>query len=164
MRYGQPGIAQIIQGVVEQYPNLKKIILLPLYPHYAMSSIGTVQDLVKQVLRKKYPRLKLAVHKPFYNNPDYVQSLAQSISDVLPEDYHLLFSYHGLPVRHLKKSDITRSHCYKTANCCDVSSPAHDFCYKHQVLETTRLTVRQLDLSEDDILWLSNQDWAQMNG
>lgn len=149
MRYGQPAITNTLAELVSQYPGLKKIILLPLYPHYAMSTTGTVQDLVRQILRKKYPRLKLAVHKPFYNNPDYIKSLTHSIAKELPNDYHLLFSYHGLPVRHLKKSDITRSHCYQTANCCEVSSPAHDFCYKHQVLETTRLAAKQLGLAEE---------------
>ena len=150
MRYGQPAIESTIKEIVAQHPELKKIILLPLYPHYAMSSVGTVQDIVKQILRKQYPDLKLVIQKPFYNDPEYIDALTGSIKSVLEDNYHLLFSYHGLPVRHLKKSDVTRSHCYKTANCCQTPSPAHDFCYKHQVLETTRLVVKKLGLTESD--------------
>jgi ferrochelatase len=150
MRYGEPSIAGVMSEIVTQYPNLMKLILLPLYPHYAMSTIGTVQDMIRKIIRKNYPQIELVIHKPFYNNQDYVNSLADSIRKVLPQDHHLLFSYHGLPVRHLKKSDITGSHCYKTANCCQVTSPAHDFCYKHQVLETTRLTAGVLKLNTDD--------------
>ena len=149
MRYGNPSIANTIEEVVAQYPHLNRIILLPLYPHWAMSTIGTVQDLTRQYIRKHYPNIKIDVYQPFYNQPEYIAALSDTIGAGLPEDYHLLFSYHGLPVRHLKKSDITGSHCYKTANCCQVASDAHQFCYKHQVLETTRLVAEKLGLKED---------------
>ena len=150
MRYGNPSIDGTLKQIVDQYSDLKEIILLPLYPHYAMSTIGTVQDLTRKTMRKKYPHLKLGVEQPFYNDEDYINALSDSIRTTLPADYHLLFSYHGLPVRHLKKSDVTGSHCYKTANCCQVPSEAHNFCYKHQVLETTKLTVANLELGADD--------------
>ena len=62
---------------------------------------------------------------------------------------HILFSYHGIPVSHLKISDTTNNHCYKTKDCCNVKSAAHKTCYKHQVLETTKLVVEKLNIGED---------------
>ncbi len=150
MRYGKPSIAGQLDKITGQYHGLKKIILLPLYPHYAMSTIGTVQDMTHKIMRQKYPQIELAIHKPFYNDDGYINALTDSIRTALPPAHHLLFSYHGLPVRHLKKSDVTGSHCYKTANCCRVFSPAHEFCYKHQALETTSLVVKKLALGSDD--------------
>ena len=60
-----------------------------------------------------------------------------------------MFSYHGIPVSHLKISDTTNNHCYKTKDCCNVKSAAHKTCYKHQVLETTKLVVEKLNIGED---------------
>ena len=60
-----------------------------------------------------------------------------------------MFSYHGIPVSHLKISDTTNNHCYKTNDCCNVKSAAHKTCYKHQVLETTKLVVEKLNIGED---------------
>ena len=150
MRYGSPSIAGAIEKSVADYPELENIILLPLYPHYAMSTVGTVQDLTRDIVRKNYPQLNVEVVKPFYDLDAYISVLAESIKSELDEDAHLLFSYHGLPVRHLKKTDITGNHCYKVANCCSVKSEAHQFCYKHQVLETTRLVVEKLGLKEEN--------------
>ena len=51
---------------------------------------------------------------------------------------------------HLKISDPTNSHCYKVKNCCSVSSDAHKTCYKHQVLETTELVVKELNIKKEN--------------
>ena len=61
----------------------------------------------------------------------------------------MLFSYHGIPNRHLLKTDPTQSHCLKVENCCDMESKAKPFCYKAQVIETSRLCAKQLELKED---------------
>ena len=59
---------------------------------------------------------------------------------------HLLFSYHGVPARHIKKSDVTGGHCLQKENCCEVPSPAHEFCYRHQVITTTKAVTGQLQI------------------
>ncbi len=74
-------------------------------------------------------------------------SLSRSIAPYLEKSYdHILFSFHGLPVRHLKKSDPTKKHCHQVDQCCDVKSTAWDFCYKHQVIQTTKLVASQLKI------------------
>ncbi len=63
----------------------------------------------------------------------------------LDRDYdHLLFSYHGVPARHIKKTDPTGSHCLVANDCCNSASVAHKTCYRHQVFKTTSLVCRQL--------------------
>jgi ferrochelatase len=87
---------------------------------------------------------------PFYRNELYVGALSQQIGARLSRGYdHLLFSYHGLPERHLRKTDPTGGHCLRTAKCCSTPSPAHKTCYRHQVMETTRLVTEKLGLSTD---------------
>jgi len=59
-----------------------------------------------------------------------------------------LFSYHGIPKRHIRKTDITKSHCKIDGSCCNTPSPAHEFCYRHQCYETTKQVAEKLNLKE----------------
>lgn len=150
MRYGNPHPFVAFEKLMERIPGLEEVVLIALYPHYAMSSYETaVEYAVKAYKAKKYP-FRLRVLKPFYKEPDYIKVLADSMKPYLQQDFdYLLFSYHGLPVRHIRKGDITGSHCLKSADCCITDSPAHQFCYRHQVLTTSRLTAEALGLPAD---------------
>lgn len=146
MRYGQPSIRSGLKELWEKKVN--EIILVPLYPHYAMSTFETVVEKTRTELQKNAPSLSLKIIKPFYNHPAYITALTEQFQESLTSEFdHLLFSYHGIPERHLRKTDPTGSHCLQVENCCRVPSPAHLFCYRHQVLETTRLLVEKLGLS-----------------
>ena len=148
MRYGS---MSIINGLKElDEIGVNEVIVLPLYPHYAMSSYETVVEKVKKEVRLKFPSIKLKIIDPFYNNKSYIKLLSNKIKETLKKvKYdHILFSYHGIPVSHLKISDTTNKHCYKVKNCCSVKSDAHKTCYKHQVLETTELVVKELKIDK----------------
>ncbi len=149
MRYAKPSIKGTLEKMVQDQPELKSVFVVPLYPHFAMSSYETVVDRVKELAREHFPQLEIRFQAPFYRDEEYVEILAKSIKEHLPEGYHLLFSYHGIPVRHLKKSDPTQSHCRQTGNCCNIDSPAHSTCYQHQTEVTTRLVAEKLGLSKD---------------
>jgi ferrochelatase len=87
--------------------------------------------------------MKVKIAPPYYNDPDYISALVASAGDYLKTDYdHLLFSFHGLPERHLRKSDSTGSHCLQAANCCEIPSPAHNTCYRAQCFATVRAFVK----------------------
>tara|TARA_B100001287_G_scaffold77991_1_gene64861 strand:+ start:1947 stop:2948 length:1002 start_codon:yes stop_codon:yes gene_type:complete len=146
MRYGS---ISIVKGLKELNDcGVKEVVVLPLYPHYAMSSYETVVEKVKKEVRLNFPDLKLKIISPFYNNKNYIKLLSNKISKTIKniEYDHILFSYHGIPVSHLKISDSTNKHCYKVKNCCSVNSEAHKTCYKHQVLQTTELVVKELNI------------------
>ncbi len=149
MRYGNPSIEQAIQNLVEQ-KGVEEIFLLPLYPHYAMATVETVVVEAERILKKMGSPVKMTVQEPFYDNPDYIRSMVESTRVFLQNDYdHLLFSYHGIPVRHCKKTDPTGEHCFQVENCCEVASIAHKTCYRHQVLRTTEAFVKAAGIPKD---------------
>jgi len=147
MRYGNPSSAYVLDKLHTENPNLKEVVLLPLYPHYAMSSYETAVEDIRSVHTKKQYNSCLTFIKPFYDNELYIEALSESIRPYLQNDFDkILFSYHGIPERHIKKGDITGSHCLQVEDCCRVKSPAHEFCYRHQTITTTRLVAEKLNI------------------
>ncbi len=137
MRYQNPSVEQAVNSLVTR--GVREIILLPLFPHYAMSSYETAVEKVRAVVQKR-EGLILKVVEPFYNHPAYISALVDSAKSFLATNFdHLLFSFHGLPERHLRKSDPTKCHCLKVQNCCEVPSLAHKTCYRAQTFQTARL-------------------------
>ncbi|MFQ5510311.1 MAG: ferrochelatase [Candidatus Krumholzibacteriia bacterium] len=146
MRYGNPSIPDVVDRIAnERMPG--EILMVPLYPHYAMSSYESSVVEVKKAVDKTRRPIKLNVMAPFYEHPDYIDALWMSARERIEDDMdHLLFSYHGLPERHLRKSDPTGSHCLREAQCCERRSPAHRTCYRHQVLRTTELLAQRAQI------------------
>tara|TARA_B100001778_G_scaffold71336_1_gene56738 strand:+ start:2955 stop:3959 length:1005 start_codon:yes stop_codon:yes gene_type:complete len=149
MRYGSISIINGLKELDEK--GVKNVTVLPLYPHYAMSSYETVVEKVKEEVKTNFPHLKIKTVKPFYKEKNYIDLLCNKIKATIDKiDYdHILFSYHGIPISHLKISDPTNSHCYKVKNCCSVHSKAHEFCYKHQVIETTEAVINKLKIDKN---------------
>jgi ferrochelatase len=150
MRYGNPSPRQTFDELVNEHQDLEEVLLIPMYPHYAMSSYETAVEYAREIHKKYKYGFKLNVIKPYYNDTDYVSALADSIKPYLEQEFdQILFSYHGVPERHIYKGDITGHHCLKVANCCEVDSPAHAFCYRHQCLVTTKLVSEQLGIPSE---------------
>ncbi len=143
MRYGNPSIEAGLRELLQQ--GIDELLLVPLFPHYAMSTTEAVVDETQVVLKRLRSDLPLTVLPPFYDDARYIDALAASARPYLDQGYdHLLFSYHGLPERHLRKTDPTGQHCLRSTDCCATASPAHATCYRHQVLRTTELVVQAL--------------------
>jgi ferrochelatase len=106
--------------------------------------------LAEELRKKHFPQMTFTSVPAFYNHEDYIRVLGTSISESLKEvDFdHLLFSYHGVPKRHIRKSDITKSHCKIDGSCCQTPSAAHQFCYRHHCYETTKLVAEYLGLEK----------------
>jgi ferrochelatase len=135
MRYQNPSIENAVQKLATQ--KIDDLFLIPLFPHYAMSSYESAVERVKEVSAKLALRMKITVQPPYFDSPDYIEALVASAKDDLDSGYdHLLFSFHGIPERHLRKSDPTHCHCLVKANCCEVPSPAHATCYRAQCFKT----------------------------
>lgn len=143
MRYGNPSIAAGLRELVKQH-GVRDIFLVPLYPHYAMATVKTVVEKAERELARLDAGVALRVMPPFYDEPHYIDALAASAARALQWDYdHLLFSYHGVPERHIKKTDPGR-HCLRRPDCCEVASPSHATCYRHHVLRTTAEFVKKM--------------------
>lgn len=147
MRYGSPSTAEVLKKIHAENPGLEKLILFPLYPHYAMSSYETAVEQVKDLHKSKNYSSTLQIVPAFYDHDDYIHAMSESIRPYLDQDYdHILFSYHGIPERHVKKTDCTGIHCLQSANCCETPSAAHQFCYRHQIITTTNKVAEKLEI------------------
>ncbi len=135
MRYQNPSIPDVIRKMAGQ--GITDVLLVPLFPHYAMSSYETAVVRVQEVARKIAPQMRVTVQGPYGEAPDYIQALVGSAEAFLQKDFdYLLFSFHGVPERQIKKSDPTGCHCLQVKDCCKVPSEAHKFCYRHQCFRT----------------------------
>ena len=151
MRYGSPAIETQLLKLAKQ-EGIEEVLLVPLYPHYADSTIKTTIEEAKSVIARHKLAVKLVVLQPFYQEPAYIDALVASTAPWLNADSgfdHILFSYHGLPELHLTKADPTGNHCLKRNDCCQVESPAHATCYRFQVLRTTERFVEKAGLKPD---------------
>ncbi|WP_026836736.1 ferrochelatase [Gillisia sp. JM1] len=149
MRYGTPNMKSGLQELHDQ--GVDEVLIFPLYPQFAMATTETILVLAEELRKEFFPNMQFTSVPSFYNHPDYVRVLANSVQEKLKdvEYQHILFSYHGIPERHIRKSDITKSHCQIDGSCCKTASPAHQFCYRHQCFETTRLVAEYLQLKEN---------------
>lgn len=148
MRYGSMTIKNGLQELVDK--GVDDVLIIPLYPQFAMATTETILVLAKAIRSQYFPKVSISSLPAFYKSENYIDVLSKSIKRHLNDkniDY-LLFSYHGVPERHIKKSDITKSHCKIDKSCCVTPSSAHDFCYRHQCYEVTRLVVERLNLEE----------------
>lgn len=147
MRYGRPSMDEAFKSLIRKSPDLQEVLAIPLYPHYAMSSFETAVEHAKDTHRKGGYRFTLEFIRPFFDDQDYIHAMADRIRPYLENHYdHLLFSFHGIPERHLKRSDPTGKHCLQAANCCSVDSVAHKTCYRHQCFQTMNLVTKHLQI------------------
>jgi ferrochelatase len=149
MRYGKPSIEQQILSLCEDQ-SITELVYIPLYPHFADSTVTTSVEEARRVIRKHHLDVQLRVLQPFYDNPDYIEALVKSAETYLEQDYdHIVFSYHGLPESHITKLDKSGQHCLQQDNCCEIANPAHAHCYRHQVMRTTQCFALQAGLAKN---------------
>ncbi len=147
MRYAEPSIKTGIQKLVDQ--GVTDITLFPLYPQYAMSTTETVVDKAEEVRKEFFPQVRINYVEAFYNRDIYIDCLTESIREKLPTEFDALqFSYHGVPERHLYKTDPTNT-C-RIGECCQMDDyPSHKFCYRHQCYKTTELVIEKLGIPKE---------------
>lgn len=148
MRYGSPSIADGLEILINH--GVTRLLVIPLYPHYSLSTYETVVVETRRHAARLMPDASLDFLPPFYEHPEYIQALVDSSAGYLDDACdHILFSFHGLPLRHLKKTDPTGSHCMVANNCCDSASPAHQTCYRHQVIRTSFAYLQAAGISQE---------------
>ncbi len=151
MRYGSMTIQKGLQELKDK--GVTEVMLLALYPQYAMASTTTIWALADELQKKHFPEMTLYKVPAFYNKPDYISVLADSIRKHLGDfDYDkLVFSYHGIPERHIRKTDNTGKHKKFITNqmCCEAGTPEAEFCYRTHCYETTRQVVELLNIPKD---------------
>lgn len=147
MRYQNPSMESAIRKLLDQ--RVQRIIVLPLFPQYASATTGSVHEEVMRILSKEQtmPDLELIQSYPTYE--PMIDVFVENARKLNPDHYdHILFSFHGVPKRHLRKGDRC-NHCLKTDDCCQVLSDLNAACYSAQCHATTHAIAQKLNLSKD---------------
>jgi ferrochelatase len=149
MRYGKPSIAATLSKL--RSLDVSRIIVLPLYPQYAESSFETAVVETKRRAQELGYADHLSFFQPFYDRPEFIAAFARRIAEDCEQrsPEHIVFSFHSLPERHLKRLDATGEHCLVKSTCCDEISAANKNCYRAQCVFTARAIAEQLGLKED---------------
>jgi protoporphyrin/coproporphyrin ferrochelatase len=162
MRYGSPSIKAVLQSIAET--GTKNVRIVPLYPHHALSSnVTAIREAERHAAELG---LDTTAQPVFYDSEAHVSALVKQVARHIKKDDFVLFSYHGLPVRHITKADSTGAHCLVRENCCEIDSPAHATCYRYQVLQTTERVARGLRLQQKDYAYsfqsrLGRAEWLR---
>ena len=136
MRYGSPSI----ESAFEQLKECASITILPLYPQYSSAATGSALEKTLEILAKQTVIPSLSIIRDFYQHPSYIKAQSQIISEYLSPEHYLLFSYHGVPERHLH-----RSGCITICpEICHTVSNTNQGCYKAQCYQTSNLLAQQL--------------------
>lgn len=138
MRYGKPSI----ENALNTLKNCKNITILPLFPQYSSAATGSSIEEALRLIAKRELIPEVRVIRDFYQNPAFIQAQANLIKPYLPNHDYLLFSYHGIPERHLNKigcNPVCRS-------ACPPITDKNEACYRAQCYETSRLLAQSLAL------------------
>ncbi|MBN1204425.1 MAG: ferrochelatase [Myxococcaceae bacterium] len=146
MRYGNPSLPDAVRAL--QARGVREFILLPLYPQEATSSTSSTLARAYEVLSQGWDVASVRVVPAFHDHPGFLDAFTEVARPVIAEARadHVLFSYHGLPERHLRKSDASGQHCLASAGCCDVLTEVNRHCYRAQCFATTRALAERLAL------------------
>jgi ferrochelatase len=150
MRYGVPAIPAALDRLAKA--DCRRILVLPLFPQYSSAATGSAIEAVYRAAGARWNTPPLDVIDSFYDDPGFVAALA-AVAQELPDEQrpdHLLLSYHGLPERQIRKSDVSGAHCLATTGCCDAIGPANRFCYRAQCVATSRALAKALGVRDED--------------
>jgi len=149
MRYGRPSIGSALDRL--RAAAVDRIVVFPLYPQYSSAATGSSVERVFEIAAARWNTPYLQVVPPFYEHPAFLDACARVAAPVLsagPADA-VLFSFHGLPERQVKKSDESGSHCLASADCCDRIVEANRNCYRAQCFATARGLAERLGVPPD---------------
>lgn len=116
MSYGEPSIPSAWQEL--KAAGVEKVIILPLYPQYSVSTTASVFDSWGRVMKKERLIPHFRFIRDYHNHPRYIQALAASVREhwqQVGKSQLLLLSYHGIPKRFQDESDPYGHQCHKTS-------------------------------------------------
>lgn len=148
MRYGEPSIESVLLGLKKQ--GVEQVTLAPLYPQFAESTVTTALEEIKRVVKAHGLSFKFKLLEPFYNQPRYLHALVSSAQEAMKQDFdHLLFSFHGIPERHIYKLVKDNQHNLQATHSSQIDQKHIDVCYRTQCLKTAELFAEQAGLASD---------------
>jgi ferrochelatase len=147
MRYGSNGMDTVFEGIRKD--GFEKIVILPLYPHYAAASTGTVMEKAMKIMSKWWVIPEVSIISQFYDDEKYLEAVLDSCKEYNWKDYDdVIFSYHGLPERQVDK--VYADNKCSNHSCESEINDENKFCYKATCYATTRLVAEKLGMKESD--------------
>jgi ferrochelatase len=147
MRYKNPALREVLKQW--EGKNFKQIIIIPLFPQYASATNGSVLEEVMEVIKKWWVIPELSLVSQFYDQEFYLKGFEENGRKYRLEDYdHVLFSFHGLPERHVDK--VYDQGLCQDNDCEKGVSEANAYCYKASCYETAIQLAKRLELKESD--------------
>ena len=165
MRYQNPSIESAIKNLLRM--QVSEIIVFPMFPQYASATTGSIHEEVMRILARQETIPNVKIINSYYDYEPVIDIFADNARRFDLDSFdHIIFSYHGLPQRQLRKGDPTGSHCLKKENCCQSIGLANQFCYSAQCHATTRAIAEKLGLSPERYTTsfqsrLGPEAWAQ---
>lgn len=151
MRYGNPTIEKALKAI--QAEGCEELLIFPLFPQNAMSTTETSEVEVHRLLEEYNLRLSTHSIPPFFQHPKFIEGIVSQASDYDWQDYdHVLFSYHGLPNRHLKKAHKAIQYQSKAIEGCACEKSwaySQQGCYKAECYETSRLIAQKMGIPKE---------------
>ena len=146
MRYGNPSLSVALARL----QHCQRLIILPLFPQYSSAVTGSAIAKTWQLLDKRPRLFNVTIIEQFYNDADFISAYATHIKKNIQQQAMdiMLFSYHGLPQRHIKKNDCATG-CDKLA-ACPATHNSNQHCYRAQCYTTSRLLAQALNLASED--------------
>ena len=148
MRYQNPSMDMVLEKI--RKVNYDKIIIIPLFPQYASASSGSAIEKTMNIIRKWWVIPEIKIVSQFWDSDGYINSIVERSKAFDLKSYdHVLFSYHGLPERHVDKVYEGSDLC--TDQPCETElNEKNKLCYKATCFATTRLIAEKLNLKESD--------------
>jgi protoporphyrin/coproporphyrin ferrochelatase len=147
MRYQNPGLDEVLSQMEKN--NYNKIIIVPMFPQYASATTGSIVEKVMKIIRKWFIIPEISIINQFYDNEGFLDTIVEQAKKYNLNDYdHIIFSYHGLPIRQVDKVYGDGTLC-KEHNCESEINESNLYCYKATCYATTRLLVEKLNISKE---------------
>jgi ferrochelatase len=146
MRYKNPSIPDVLE--VMRKRNYATIVVLPMFPQYASASTGSALEEVMDVIKKWWVIPQLKMISQYYDHPLFIDALVARARKYDIGSYdHVLFSYHGLPRRHVDK--VYMNGDCEDEQCTHQIDDDNKFCYQATCYATTRLLAGKLGISPE---------------
>lgn len=147
MRYQNPSMEVVFEELSKK--NLGKIIIVPLFPQYASATTGSVYEKAMKLINKWWIIPEIKFVNQFYYEDGFISTIVERSKKYNIYEYdHVLFSYHGLPVRQVDKVYKDGTLC-EEHNCETEINETNQYCYKATCYATTRLIAEKLSLSKE---------------
>ncbi len=150
LSYAKPSI----QTALDELKGCLNIIVVPLFPQYASATSGSVIQEVMRCLSSWQVIPELSIQGPFANHERFLDAWHARAQEIdIPSYDHVLFSFHGLPIKHIQKSD--RAGCCLKKNCCSTLNEENAYCYRAQCTHTATELARRLNIENYTICFQS---------